>query len=52
MRHPADDDHDGSRSCADLMPLAHWAKGAMALQSVASLLVLGRVVARSVTIMQ
>jgi len=32
------------------MPLKHWAKLAMGLQSVASLLVLGLVIARAVNI--
>ena len=33
------------------MPLAHWAKLTMALQSVVSLLILGLVVARAVNIL-
>ena len=37
-------------SPTDVMPLKHWAKLAMGLQSVASLLVLGLVVARTVNI--
>lgn len=39
-------------SPTDVMPLTHRAKGFMALQSVASLLVLGLVVARAVNILQ
>jgi hypothetical protein len=37
-------------SPTDVMPLKHWAKLAMGLQSVASLLVLGLVIARAVNI--
>jgi hypothetical protein len=37
-------------SPTDVMPLAHWAKMAMGLQSVASLLVIGLVIARAVNI--
>ena len=37
-------------SPTDVMPLKHWAKLTMALQSVASLLVLGLVIARAVNI--
>jgi uncharacterized membrane protein len=39
-------------SPTDVMPLARWAKAAMGLQSVASLLILGLVVARAVNILQ
>jgi uncharacterized membrane protein len=39
-------------SPTDVMPLAHWAKAAMALQSIASLLILGLVVSRAVNILQ
>jgi uncharacterized membrane protein len=38
-------------SPTDVMPLKHWAKGAMALQSLASLLVMGLVIARAVNIL-
>ena len=38
-------------SPTDVMPLAHWAKGAMALQSVGSLAVLGLVIARAVNVL-
>lgn len=37
-------------SPTDVMPLSHWAKMSMSLQSVASLLVLGLVIARAVNI--
>jgi hypothetical protein len=37
-------------SPTDVMPLAHWAKLVMALQSLASLLILGLVIARAVNI--
>ena len=37
-------------SPTDVMPLKHWAKLAMGLQSVASLLVIGLVIARAVNI--
>ena len=37
-------------SPTDVMPLSHWAKIAMSLQSVASLLVVGLVIARAVNI--
>jgi hypothetical protein len=37
-------------SPTDVMPLAHWAKLAMGLQSVASLLIIGLVLARAVNI--
>ncbi len=37
-------------SPTDVMPLSHWAKMAMSLQSIASLLVLGLVIARAVNI--
>jgi uncharacterized membrane protein len=37
-------------SPTDVMPLAHWAKLAMAIQSIASLAVIGLVVARAVNI--
>ena len=37
-------------SPTDVMPLAHWAKIAMGLQSIASLLVIGLVLARAVNI--
>ena len=37
-------------SPTDVMPLKHWAKMAMGLQSVASLLVIGLVIARAVNI--
>jgi len=39
-------------SPTDVMPLAHWAKIAMGLQSVASLAVIGLVIARAVNILQ
>lgn len=39
-------------SPTDVMPLAHWAKFAMAVQSLASLAILGLVVARAVNILQ
>lgn len=39
-------------SPTDVMPLAHWAKAAMALQSLASLAILGLIVARAVNILQ
>jgi len=39
-------------SPTDVMPLAHWAKLAMGLQSVASLAVIGLVIARAVNILQ
>ncbi len=38
-------------SPTDAMPLTHWAKSAMAIESVASLVVLGLVVARAVNIL-
>jgi hypothetical protein len=38
-------------SPTDVMPRAHWAKSAMALQSLLSLAVLGLVVARAVNIL-
>jgi uncharacterized membrane protein len=38
-------------SPTDVMPLAHWAKGAMALQSLTSLVIIGLVVARAVNIL-
>ncbi len=37
-------------SPTDVMPLAHWAKIAMGVQSIASLLILGLVIARAVNI--
>ena len=37
-------------SPTDVMPLAHWAKFAMGLQSLASLLIIGLVIARAVNI--
>ncbi len=37
-------------SPTDVMPLSHWAKISMSLQSIASLLVLGLVIARAVNI--
>jgi hypothetical protein len=39
-------------SPTDVMPLSHWAKAAMGLQSVASLVVIGLVIARAVNIFQ
>ena len=39
-------------SPTDVMPLAHWAKFTMALQSLTSLVILGLVVARAVNILQ
>ena len=39
-------------SPTDVMPLARWAKAAMGLQSVISLLILGLVIARAVNILQ
>jgi hypothetical protein len=39
-------------SPTDVMPQAHWAKLAMGIQSVASLLVLGLVIARAVNVLQ
>ena len=39
-------------SPTDTMPLAHWAKLAMALQSVTSLMIIGLVIARAVNILQ
>jgi hypothetical protein len=39
-------------SPTDVMPLAHWAKLAMAIESVASLLILGLVIARAVNVLQ
>jgi uncharacterized membrane protein len=39
-------------SPTDVMPLARWAKGAMGLQSVISLLILGLVIARAVNILK
>jgi len=38
-------------SPTDVMPLAHWAKLAMAVQSIASLAVLGLVIARAVNVL-
>jgi uncharacterized membrane protein len=38
-------------SPTDVMPLAHWAKFAMALQSITSLVIIGLVVARAVNIL-
>jgi hypothetical protein len=38
-------------SPTDTMPLTHWAKLAMAVQSVASLAVLGLVIARAVNVL-
>jgi hypothetical protein len=38
-------------SPTDVMPLAHWAKLTMAVQSLASLLILGLIVARAVNIL-
>ena len=38
-------------SPTDVMPLAHWAKLSMALQSVTSLLIIGLVIARAVNIL-
>jgi hypothetical protein len=37
-------------SPTDVMPLTHWAKLAMGLQSIASLLIIGLVIARAVNI--
>ncbi len=37
-------------SPTDVMPLAHWAKLAMGIQSIASLAVIGLVIARAVNI--
>ena len=39
-------------SPTDVMPLARWAKAAMTVQAVASLAVLGLVIARAVNILQ
>jgi hypothetical protein len=39
-------------SPTDVMPLAHWAKLAMAIESVTSLLILGLVIARAVNVLQ
>lgn len=39
-------------SPTDAMPLAHWAKLAMAIQSVTSLMIIGLVVARAVNVLQ
>lgn len=39
-------------SPTDVMPLAHWAKFAMGLQSLTSLLIIGLVIARAVNIFQ
>lgn len=38
-------------SPTDTMPLAHWAKAAMAVESVASITIVGLVVARAVNIL-
>jgi hypothetical protein len=39
-------------SPTDVMPLAHWAKLAMGIESVTSLLILGLVIARAVNVLQ
>ena len=39
-------------SPTDTMPLAPWAKMAMALQAVSSILILGLVIARAVNVLQ
>ena len=39
-------------SPTDVMPLAHWAKITMGLQSIASLAVIGLVIARAANILQ
>ncbi len=39
-------------SPTDVMPLRHWAKLAMAIQSIASLAILGLVIARAVNILR
>jgi hypothetical protein len=39
-------------SPTDVIPLARWAKAAMTLQAAGSLLTLGLVIARAVTILQ
>jgi hypothetical protein len=39
-------------SPTDVMPLAHWAKFTMAVQSLISLVILGLVIARAVNILQ
>jgi uncharacterized membrane protein len=39
-------------SPTDVMPLAHWAKAAMLIQSMISILILSLVIARAVNIFQ
>ena len=39
-------------SPTDAMPLAHWAKAAMLIQSMISILILSLVIARAVNILQ
>jgi len=39
-------------SPTDVMPLAHWAKLAMGIQSVASLLIIGLVIARAINVLR